>query len=251
MEHTYPKNFARFYDLIYHQIRDSVDKDFFLQKMKQAKGPVLEIGVGTGRFFIEALNQGIDIYGMDISKSMVDVLRSKLKKDDFRRRIRIQNMVDFEYKQRFNLIVAPFRVIMHLIDKAEQIKALNNVYRHLKSNGIFIFDTFVPDLRQLINGLQNHIDFEGEYEPGKMVKRIVSTQPDLIHQLIQITFHLEWEEAGGLKQEDWKFPMRFFFRYELEHLIERSAFKKYKISGDYQGNPLDANSKEFVVICQK
>jgi SAM-dependent methyltransferase len=250
MINKYPKNFARFYDLIYHQIRDSVDKEFFLQEMKQAKGKVLEMGVGTGRFFMEALNQGVDIYGLDISESMITVLQNKLKKED-QKRINIQNMVNFDYDQRFDLIVAPFRVFMHLIDKAEQITALNNAYHHLNSNGKFIFDTFVPDLQQLINGLNNHVDFEGEHEPGKKIKRIVSTKPDLINQLINITFRLEWDENDGLKQEEWKFPLRFFFRYELEHLIERSDFRNYKILGDYHGNELNAHSKEFIVICQK
>jgi hypothetical protein len=45
--------------------------------------------------------------------------------------------------------------------------------------------------------------------------------------------------------------MRFFFRYELEHLVERSLFRKYKILGDYKGNELTSQSKEFIVICEK
>ena len=248
--YEYPKNYARFYDLIYHQLRDSVDKEYFLQEMKRPKGKVLEMGVGTGRFFIEALNQGVDIYGFDISKAMLNMLYNKLEKERHSRITR-QNMLNFNYDERFDLIVAPFRVMMHLTDKEDQIMVLNNAYRHLKPKGKFIFDTFAPDLHQLINGLDNHTDFEGEYEPGKRVKRIVSTKPDLINQLINITFRLEWDEIDGLKTEEWKFPLRFFFRYELEHLIERSDFKNYRILGDYHGNELNTNSKEFIVTCVK
>ena len=78
MSHEYPKNFARFYDLIYHQMRDGVDNDFFQKEIRQIKGKILEVGVGTGRLFINALNQGADIYGIDISQSMIDVLHKKL-----------------------------------------------------------------------------------------------------------------------------------------------------------------------------
>jgi SAM-dependent methyltransferase len=247
---NYPATYARFYDLIYHQLRDSVDKEFFLKELKQVKGKVLEIGTGTGRFFVEALNQGVDIYGIDISKSMIDVLLGKLETEQHKR-ISLQNMVDFHYDDRFELIAAPFRVMMHLLGKKEQLAALNNAYRHLKPGGRFIFDAFIPDLRQLINGLDNHTDFDAEYESGKRIKRIVSTNPDLLNQLINITFRLEWDEDDGLKQEEWKFPLRYFFRYELEHLIERSDFKHYKILGDYHGKELDANSKEFIIICKK
>jgi len=250
MTFSYPDAFARFYDLIYDRLRNDVDKDFFLERIKQAEGKVLEIGVGTGRFFLDALNSGADIYGFDISPSMINILKEKLTKDQSDR-ISLQNIIDFRHDLEFDLIIAPFRVMMHLIDKTEQIQALNTVYRHLKPGGKFIFDTFVPDLKQLLTGLDNHTDFEGEYEPGKNLKRIVSTKPELIDQVINVSFRLEWDENGGSKSENWTLPLRFFFRYELEHLVERSDFDGYDIYGDYQGNKLNVESKEFIVICQK
>jgi hypothetical protein len=140
---------------------------------------------------------------------------------------------------------------MHLLEKEEQLKAINNVYDHLAGNGRFIFDTFVPDLNYLIKGFDNYTDFEGEYEKGKKIKRVVSSNPDLITQKIQVNFHLEWDEDDKIKCDDWSMPMRFFFRYELEHLIERSKFKEYKILGDYRGNDLNRESREFIVICTK
>jgi SAM-dependent methyltransferase len=250
MIHTYPKNFARFYDTIYHHMRDSVDNEFFQNEIKNTDGKVLEIGVGTGRLFINALNQGADIYGLDISEAMLEVLYKKLQQEQ-RYRISLQNIVDFAFNFKFDLIIAPFRVIMHLLDKKEQIKAIDNVYNHLNNNGRFVFDTFIPDLNQLINGINNQVDFEGESDSGQKVRRIVSTSPDLINQIIHINFHLEWEENNELSHEDWMLPLRFFFRYELEHLIERSKFSKYKIYGDYQENELNTESKDFIIVCQK
>jgi SAM-dependent methyltransferase len=244
----YPHNFARFYDTIYHQVRDSVDIDYFLNEIRLSKGKVLEVGVGTGRLFEKAVASGADTYGIDVSESMLDVLYSKLPADQHYR-ISNQNIIDFVFDSKFDLIIAPFRVMMHLIDKDEQIKALNNVCRHLCPGGRFIFDVFVPDLNQVIKGLDNKLDFEGEYAPGMKVRRFVSTTPDLINQLIEVKFHMEWEEKSGLKHDNWNLPMRFYFRYELEHLIERSEFRNYKIYGDYSGTELNKNSKEFVVVC--
>ncbi|HSL85795.1 MAG TPA: class I SAM-dependent methyltransferase [Bacteroidales bacterium] len=246
----YPEPFARFYDLIYHSMRDGVDHEYFQNEISLTGGKVLEIGVGTGRLFAEGLNTGADIYGIDISRHMIDVLLGKINKEQHRR-VTLQNIIDFSFDFRFDLIIAPFRVIMHLAEKGDQIRALNNVFRHLNNNGRFIFDTFVPDLKQLITGLENHTDFEGEYEPGKKIKRIVTTQPDLINQIILVRFHLEWDEENSVEQYDWEVPLRFFFRYELEHLVERSDFREYKILGDYQGNELNRDSKEFIVVCRK
>ncbi len=250
MKHEYPQNYARFYDLIYNQLRDSVDHEFFQNQINLAKGKILETGVGTGRFFIDALNHGADIYGIDISKSMIDVLYTRLNKNHHNR-ISLQSITDFKFDFKFDLIIAPFRVFMHLIDKKDQLNALNNVCRHLNENGRFIFDVFIPDLTQLLSNAENVVDFEAEYAPGKKIKRIISTWPDLLNQTIKILFHLEWDDIHELKTEDWELQLRYFFRYELEHLLERSDFKSYKILGDYMGNDLTQHSKDFIIICQK
>lgn len=246
----YPPTFARFYDTIYHQIRDGVDNEFFLDEIRKAKGRVLEVGTGTGRLFMNALAGGADIYGLDISESMLEVLYKKLPQDQHYR-LSLQNVMDFSFDIRFDLIIAPFRVLMHLIDKSDQLKALNNVCRHLNAGGAFIFDVFVPDLLMLVNGVHNNMDFEGEYEPGYLLRRFVTTEPDLIHQTILVNFHMEWQEGGGWKHDDWSVPLRFLFRYELEHLIDRSDFREYEIYGDYTGSKLDKSSKEFIAVCRK
>jgi SAM-dependent methyltransferase len=250
MNVEYPVYFARFYDLIYHQIRDGVDNKFYLSKIKNSKGKVLEVGTGTGRLLTEALENGADIYGIDISSSMLDYLKAKLP-PEHGERISLQNIVDFKLDRKFDLIIAPFRVLMHLTEKNDQLQALDNVYDHLNKDGQFIFDVFVPDLKPLIKGLDNVVDFDGEYEPGNRVKRIVSTNPDLINQIINITFRFEWNEGSSSHNQEWKTPMRFFFRFELEHLLERSKFSKYNIAGDFQGNELKNDSKEFVITCTK
>jgi SAM-dependent methyltransferase len=250
MIHKYPESFARFYDTIYHSMRDTADSDYFREEAVKAGGKVLEIGVGTGGLFMNALNSGVDIYGIDISETMLEILYKKLPQDHHYR-ISLQNIIDFRHDLKFNLIMAPFRVFMHLLEKDEQIRALNNIFDHLNAGGKFIFDTFVPDLKQLIKGLDNVTDFEGYYEPGRKIRRFVSTSPDLINQLINIKFHLEWDEGDKVNHDEWNVPLRFFFRYELEHLIERSKFRSYHIAGDYKGNGLNTDSKEFVVVCTK
>ena len=196
MSDLYPDFFARFYDLIYHKVRDGVDNKFYLEKIKNTRGKILEVGTGTGRLLIEALENGADIYGIDISPAMLDILKTKLSENN-QGRISIQNIIDFKSDIRYDLIIAPFRVFMHLIGKEDQLNALNNVYESLNPGGQFIFDLFVPDLKPLINGLENVVDFDGEYEPGKRVKRIVSTKPDLINQIINITFRLEWNDDNS------------------------------------------------------
>ena len=251
MLYEYPAFFARFYDTIYKHLRNSADNQFFLNQINQSTGKILEIGAGTGRLFTEALENQADIYGIDISPAMIDVLHQKLSSEN-QKRVTVDNMINFKHERNYQLIIAPFRVFMHILGKENQIHALNNVYNHLETGGLFIFDVFVPNLEQIQNGLDMVKDFDDEYAPGKRLQRFVSTKPDLSKQLINITFLLKWDEDDGYKQEKWEVPLRFFFRYELEHLIERSNFKEsYHIYGNWDQTELTAQSKEFIQICSK
>lgn len=247
--YEYPDFFARFYDTIYKKVR-TTDTDYFHRKIKETSGKILEIGVGTGRFFLDALNNGADIYGIDVSESMTEILKKKLDPSQHFR-IKTEDAVYMKPEHKFNLIIAPFRVFSHILDTNEQLKFLNNVYDHLNEDGIFIFDVFVPNPELLYKGITENIDFEGEYEPGKKLKRISTSVPDIVNQLLTITMRFEWDENGTINTKRWDFKMRFYFRYELEHLIKLSNLKLHAFFGDYNEGPLDKNSKEFVLVCRK
>jgi SAM-dependent methyltransferase len=245
----YPEYIARFYDTIYAHLR-TVDRDYFLRTIESTKGPVLEIGVGTGRFFIDALQSGADVYGVDVSETMLRQLRNKLG-NEHRHRIFHQDARSLHLDRTFDLIVAPFRVFSHLIEPGDQLRALNSVFDHLNPGGRFIFDLYVPDLGILLNGINEQIDFEGEYAPGKKLKRVVSANADLIRQVSSVTMTLTWDDETGVRTESWQFPMRFFFRYELEHLVHRSKLTLKHIYGDYEERELGPESKDFVMVCER
>ena len=246
----YPDFVARFYDVIYKKVRSGVDTEYFMNKILNTSGKVLEIGVGTGRFFINALAEGANIYGIDISQSMIDVLKIKLSPENHYR-IKTGDAGNMKLDIKFDLIIAPFHVFAHVLETKEQISFLNNVYNHLSDRGRFIFDLFVPDTRLMAEGINELTDFEGEYEPGKKVRRIVSSKTDIVNQLIDVTMKFVWDENNKQIEKKWKLQIRIFFRYELEHLVKLSKLTLVNIYGDYNEILLSPGSKEFIVVCKK
>ncbi|MBN2481555.1 MAG: class I SAM-dependent methyltransferase [Bacteroidales bacterium] len=246
----YPGFIARFYDVIYHQVRDGVDNSFFLKQATSVRGKVLELGAGTGRLFMDAFNKGADVYGVDISRSMTGMLKSKLPETEHFR-IKTEDAVHMKWDVKFDLIIAPFRMFSHILEVDNQLRLLNNIYEHLTEEGKFIFDLFVPDPFLLANGIRNLTDFDGEYDTGKRLKRTVSSNPDIVNQLLNVSMKLEWDEKNSRQKKEWQFQMRFFYRYELEHLIRLSSLKLEAIYGDYKQNPLHSGSKDFIVVCTK
>jgi len=249
-KYEYPDFFARFYDLIYEKIDIGIEKEMYLKIIRRTKGKILEVGVGTGRLFTEALKNGADIYGVDISPEMIKVLRNKLEEKNYNRVI-VKDIRDMNLDVKFDLIIAPFRVFSHLPEVDDQMSALKCIYNHLNPGGIFIFDVFVPDPNLLLNGPDNFIDFEGEYEKGKKTRRISTTKTDKIRQITDYHARFEWEEADGWKSGEWDTKIRYFFRYELEHLINLSPLDLIDIYGDIEGKPLTKDSKNFIVTCKR
>ena len=246
----YPDFVARFYDTVYKQIRSHVDETYFLDQIAKARGKVLEIGVGTGRLFSQALKLGADIYGLDVNGNMIEKAKEKIPSEQHYRLL-VQNVVTMQIPHKFALILAPFRVFAHLIDVEDQIDCLSRIYEHLEPGGRFIFDMYVPDLNVLTKGRPEQVDFEGEYEKGKKLIRITSANYDLPHQVANVQMRFKWDEDGLEHQAVWEFPMRFYFRYELEHLVRLSNLELEAIYGDYQENPINKKSQDFVLVCRR
>ncbi|NUM82114.1 class I SAM-dependent methyltransferase [bacterium] len=244
----YPDFVVRFYDVIYAKIRTSVDHGYYLKKMMEANGPVLEVGVGTGRLFLDGLKKGADVYGIDLSPEMIRNLQSKLGPMN-RHRVTIGDARQFKLEKKFKLIVAPFRVFSHLTSVEDQLAALNAIAQYLTPDGIFIFDLFVPNPVLCSEGMSPTVDFDGAWSPGHSLRRITSVEPDLIHQTNHVTMRHIWEEKGVTMEKTWTFPMRYFFRYELEHLIARSQLKLSAMYGDFNQGNLTNQSADFVIVC--
>jgi SAM-dependent methyltransferase len=251
MSEPYPDFVARFYDAVYAEVRDGVDNEYYLREMTAAGGTVLEIGVGTGRMFVEARRCGADAYGIDQSPEMIQRCREKLPEAD-RDRVWVEDAVTFRTDRRFALVVAPFRVLSHVHEPTDQLQLLDSVHGALEPGGRFIFDLYVPNLKLLLEGLPEMGDFEGEHAPGKRLRRFVSSAPaNLARQTNHVRMRFVWEEDDGEHRGDWEFDMRFFFRFELEHLVARSRLRLETIHGDFEGGALGPESREYVVVCRR
>lgn len=246
--HEYPEYVSRFYDVVYASLRSGVDSDYFNRKIREAKGPVLEVGTGTGRFFLEALQHRADIYGIDTSATMLQQLKNKLPHGE-QHRVYRQDVRELNIPKKFELIVAPFRVFSHLLTIEDQLTALNKIHDHLAPGGTFIFDLFLPNLKMLHEGRKDAVDFDGYHAEGQKLQRSISASNDLINQVNNVAMTYTWDENGKTRSETWNFKMRYYFRFELELLIRQSKLNLLHLYGGYDEQPLTNESKDFVIVC--
>lgn len=254
-EYKYNEATVRFYDVVYDNLsgleRGGKERaEFYREEIEKSKGTILEAGVGTGMIFVPALRNGADIYGIDHSELMFKKLSSKLSKEEVGR-ISLQDVRNFNLDKKFRLIISPFRVFQHMVTIEDQFNALRQIHDHLEEGGQFIFDVFCPAVERLNNVVEETLEFDSEYEPGKRIQRYFSVKPDYINQVQNITFKYVWDENDQEMSSEYSFPMRYFFRFELIHLLTRANFKVKEIFGNYKRGLLSNDSKDFVVVCEK
>jgi SAM-dependent methyltransferase len=77
------------------------------------------------------------------------------------------------------------------------------------------------------------------------------TNHDLPHHLPRRLPRQDDPLPPGWHRGIWTFPMRFFHRFEIEHLLARSPLILERIDGDFAGGALSNDSREFVVHCRR
>jgi len=232
------------------------DMKYYLNEAQKSKGKVLEIAAGTGRIFLELIKNNIDAYGIDISSQMLSVLKEKAKKQklDIKNRTSKQDMRNFKLKEKFDLIIIPYRAFLHNITIEDQLATLNNCYKHLKPNGKLILNFFhfnplfvvkrMKSKKVLPLGTINKKDYR--------LKVFEETVYNFKTQSINVTFHFEEKEKGKPIN---KFKDNFIINWigirEFEHLAERSNFKISKLYGNFYKKPFKKESDELIWVLQK
>lgn len=248
---------APFYDLD-QRTKDGEDVAFYLKKAKQLGNPVLELACGTGRVAIPLAKQGVDVYGLDFSESMLAVLKKKRRqlKEPVQRRLHIyrMNMTHFRLQQSFRLIYVPFRSFQALASDAEAKSCLRSVYRHLDRGGEFIINVFKPMekfLERWKAGRETQ-DTTAFLDNGDFITRYtILKELDRARRLLhfEYLYRVTREDASV---EEYRDPMRLRYYYgdDLRQLLFECGFSIIEEMGWYDGRPV-SEGQEFIFICKK
>jgi SAM-dependent methyltransferase len=122
------------------------DISFYVDEALASGGPVVELGVGTGRIAIPTAMAGVHVIGVDSSAEMLAVCaeaagaagvsaRLELREGDLRRP---------PVEERVPLVTCPFRAYLHLAGDDERLEALAAARDLLLPGGKLVFDVFAP-----------------------------------------------------------------------------------------------------------
>jgi SAM-dependent methyltransferase len=152
---------ARVYDPWSRSVVEDVP--FYVEEAVRSGGPVLELGVGTGRIAVPIAAGGVRVVGVDLSAGMLEVARERAELAGVEVDLRQGDMRDPPVEETFPLVICPFRSLLHMETDADRRLALRAVSRGLsRGHGRFVFDVFAPSAEDIADTHGRFI----EREPG-------------------------------------------------------------------------------------
>lgn len=235
------------------------DVAYYVSLAQICRGPVLELGCGTGRISLQIAKRGIEVVGIDRSAPML--ARARRKAGEMGLSGQIQwieaDMTRFQLEppKQFPLIIVPYRTFLHLLTVEEQLATLKKVYDYLRQDGLFVMDLFVPELVTMVE-TDGRLDFRGSFpipSTDHRVEVVDLVQYEHFHQQAYVIRYYERYDDKGVMIERLQknFQFRYIYPTELTHLLHLSGFQVLHRYGSFRRTPFDQTSKELIIEMRK
>ncbi|MDH3728009.1 MAG: class I SAM-dependent methyltransferase [Myxococcales bacterium] len=244
---------GRYYDQTYRRRRQDVR--FYTDLAIESGGPVLELGVGTGRVALSIAKKGIEIVGVEPVAPMLEQAEENVRRLAPTARDRIElrqgDLRKLRLRRRFPLVIAPFHVWNHLYTRGDIEQGFRTVRHHLRRGGRFAFDVLLPDPASLARS------------PAKRYRGGLVPHP---HDGIRYRYseYFSYDPASQVEtvMMDFEHPddpnrsfctpltQRQFFPAELEALLHYNGFTIESHRGDFEGKPISLATESQVIVAR-
>jgi SAM-dependent methyltransferase len=234
---------AKYYDIQSIPIDDVA---FYRARIPSPEARVLELGCGTGRVLVPLASECGFIHGIDSSAAMLAQCREKLDRAGLpagKAQVTHGDITDIYVDGRFDLIIAPFRVVQNLETDVQVSGLMYGIRRHLAPGGTAILNAFHPnrppeEMRKTWCTSDEHLDGETALpDGGRLVRshRRPCLQSDPLVCYPELIYR-QYAASGALEDEAvLKIAMRCWYPAELEKMVADHGFRTTGRWGGYQG----------------
>jgi SAM-dependent methyltransferase len=236
---TYGERIADVYDDMFGGLFDAAATADFLAELA-GSGPVLELGIGTGRIAIPLVERGVSVHGVDASEAMVQKMRSKPGGRDIP--ATMSDFSDFDIDERFTLAFIVFNTFFGLTTQEAQVRCFQTVAEHLTDDGVFVIEAFVPDLARFDREQRVSAD-----RVGVDVVELESTRHDPVGQRCFSQRIVVTDE--GIRM--YPVHIRYAFPSELDLMARLAGLVLRDRWGGWKREPFTSEAKSHVSVYER
>jgi SAM-dependent methyltransferase len=234
------------------------DVDWYRQKARECGGPVLELGAGTGRITLMLAQDGVAVHALDCDAGMLTALRRKAAAEPNEVRARIEivdaDMRTFELGERFALVIAPFRALLHNLTEEDHLACFRRVRSHLRPHGRFAFNVFHPSLEfmsQHAGSLAGVWRWASTTErpDGVSIVRSDANRYDTVNRRIHSLLRYEEYGSDGALTRTFlhRLELSYLYPSDIQRLLQDAGFRSIDIRGGFNDRPFAHDTDELVV----
>jgi SAM-dependent methyltransferase len=233
---TYGRKIAEIYDELYGVMFDNEGCVEFLAG-KARGGRALELAIGTGRIALPLKEKRVEVHGIDISEDMVAKMREKPGGEEIP--VAMGNFVDVGVEGDFDLIYLLFNTFFGVTTQDEQVACFHNVAEHLTPEGVFVVETFVPDLTRF----QRH---QSTSVVDVQIDRVQldASRHDPVNQLVH-SQHVFLEEGGTRL---YPVSLRYAFASEMDLMARLAGLELKERWQDWRRGVFTSDSKSHISV---
>lgn len=117
-----------------------ISERHFVEKYFTKKEALLDVGCGTGRTTIPLMRMGFRVVGIDLVPAMIEGAKKIAQKKNIKIDYRVGDATSLEFKDNsFNYALFSNQGWTQIPEQEERLRALKEIYRVLKRDGILIF----------------------------------------------------------------------------------------------------------------
>jgi SAM-dependent methyltransferase len=213
------------------------DISFYVEEALASAGPIVELGVGTGRIAIPTAAAGVHVIGVDSSAGMLEVCGLRAREAGVAERLdlRLGDLRRPPVDERVPLVTCPFRAYLHLATDEERLEGLEAAYTLLRPDGRLIFDVFAPSAEDIAETDGRWI----EREPG------IDERADWDLARQTLTLSVRGEVGESTMTLSWLEPQRW------QALLAEAGFDVVACYGWFDRRPFTGGEDTVWVACRK
>lgn len=234
---SYGEAFADVYDDWYFDVSDVAATVEFLAGLAPQRGPLLELGVGTGRLALPLDAAGFDVTGIDASAAMLARLEAADEADAVT--VVRGDMVDDLPEGPFDTALIAFNTLFNIDTEDRQQQLFSEVAQRLSSTGHFVVEAFVPDTEHYAG---DRVDLRS-MERDRVVLSV--SRHDNTTQRAEGQF-IELGDGAPVKLRPWS--IRWATPAQLDEMADRAGLCLDRRVADMRGTSFDDDATTHVSV---